>query len=163
MPRFERSRCRDLSAHDAAKFALEVSRLARSSADWYRLLDLCRLADVVLLDEQSVYTPRDSDDRLLLGLKGTMSEAEQTWLHLRLHGGRLNKARRGALHIAAPAGYVWDEAKHHLCLDPDEHVQQVVRLIFERFRLDGTAYAVFRYFVEHELQMPGRDPVTREP
>lgn len=61
-----------------AIFALEVSRLARSSADWYRLLDLCRLADVVLLDEQSVYTPRDSDDRLLLGLKGTMSEAEQS-------------------------------------------------------------------------------------
>jgi DNA invertase Pin-like site-specific DNA recombinase len=78
-----------------AIFALEVSRLARSSADWYRLLELSALADVLLVDEQTVYTPRDDNDRLLLGLKGTMSEAEQTWMRLRLQGGKLNKARRG--------------------------------------------------------------------
>ncbi|MFS8068380.1 MAG: recombinase family protein, partial [Byssovorax sp.] len=145
-----------------AIFALEVSRLARCSADWHRLLDLCGLADVVLLDEQSVYTPRNSDDRLLLGLKGTMSEAEQTWLRLRLHGGKLNKARRGELRLKAPAGYIWDEAQHSFRFDPDEHVQRAIRLLFERFRLEGSAFAVMRYFLEHDLQMPGRDPTTQE-
>jgi DNA invertase Pin-like site-specific DNA recombinase len=140
-----------------AIFALEVSRLARCSADWYRLLDLCGLADVILIDEQSVYTPRNSDDRLLLGLKGAMSEAEQTWMRLRLHGGRLNKARRGELHFNACVGYEWDDAQHRFRLDPDEHVQRAVRLIFERFRLDGSVYAVVRYFMRHRLQMPSRD------
>lgn len=145
-----------------AIFALEVSRLARSSVDWYRLLDLCGLADVVLLDEQSVYTPRNSDDRLLLGLKGAMSEAEQTWLRLRLHGGKLNKARRGELHFNATTGYVWDEAQPSFRFDPDEHVQRAVRLLFERFRLENSVYAVVRYFAQHALQMPARGPATQQ-
>jgi DNA invertase Pin-like site-specific DNA recombinase/DNA-binding transcriptional MerR regulator len=145
-----------------AVFALEASRLARSNADWYRLLDLCGVADVVLIDEQSIYSPRNSDDRLLLGLKGAMSEAEQTWLRLRLHGGKLNKARRGALRFNACTGYVWDEAQCGLRFDPDERVQCSVRLIFERFRLDGSGYAVVRYFLERGLLMPGRDPMTME-
>jgi DNA invertase Pin-like site-specific DNA recombinase len=122
-----------------AIFALEVSRLARSSADWHRLLDLCGLADVVIVDEQTVYTPRDPNDRLLLGLKGTMSDAEQYWMRLRLTGGRLNKARRGELHITPPTGYVWDGAAARFRLDPDEAVQQAVRLVFERFCIDGSA------------------------
>lgn len=145
-----------------AILALEVSRLARSSADWYRLLDLCGLADVVLIDEYSVYTPRSPDDRLLLGLKGTMSEVEQTWMRLRLQGGKLSKARRGKLHFNAPIGYMWDEIHESFRLDPDEHVQRAVRLIFERFRLEGSAYAVVRYFMRHGLQMPGLDHATRE-
>ncbi len=145
-----------------AIFALEVSRLARSSADWYRLLDLCGVADVVLVDEQSVYTPRNADDRMLLGLKGAMSEAEQTWLRLRLHGGKLNKARRGALRISACTGYIWDEEQCGLRFDPDEHVQRAVRLIFERFRLDGSAFAIVRYFLDRALLIPGRDPRTQE-
>lgn len=78
-----------------AVLALEVSRLTRSSADWHRLLELCGLADVVIVDEQAVYTPLDYNDRLLLGLKGQMSEAEQYWMRLHMEGGRLNKARRG--------------------------------------------------------------------
>jgi len=82
-----------------AIFALEVSRLSRSSADWHRLLELCGLANVVIVDEQAVYTPCDHNDRLLLGLKGTMSEAEQYWMRLRLEGGRMNKARRGELYF----------------------------------------------------------------
>jgi DNA invertase Pin-like site-specific DNA recombinase len=139
-----------------AIFALEVSRLARCSADWYRLLDLCGLADVVLIDEQSVYSPRNVDDRLLLGLKGTMSEAEQTWMRLRLYGGKVNKAKRGALHFTPPIGYVWDEEQGGFRFDPDEHVQRAVRLIFKRFRIDGSAFAVVRYFARHGLQMPGR-------
>lgn len=134
--------------------ALEVSRLARSSADWQHLLDLCALADVLIADEQSVYTPRDYNDRLLLGLKGTMSEAEQYWMRLRLQGGKLSKARRGELFLVPPVGYQWDEATHRLRLDPDEQVQRAVRLVFERFRLDGSAYAVIHYFAEHGLKLP---------
>jgi DNA invertase Pin-like site-specific DNA recombinase len=145
-----------------AIFALEVSRLARSSADWYRLLDLCGFADVVLVDEQTVYTPRDSNDRLLLGLKGTMSEAEQIWMRLRLQGGKLSKARRGELFFHAPTGYEWDEAARRFRFDPDEQVQHAVRLVFERFRLDGSAYAVMRYFAERKLTLPTRDLTTRE-
>ncbi|QSQ26624.1 recombinase family protein [Pyxidicoccus parkwayensis] len=134
--------------------ALEVSRLARSSADWQRLLELCALADVLIADEQAIYTPRDYNDRLLLGLKGTMSEAEQYWMRLRLQGGKLSKARRGELFLAPPVGYQWNEATHRLCLDPDEQVQRAVRLVFERFRLEGSGYAVVRYFARHGLKLP---------
>jgi DNA invertase Pin-like site-specific DNA recombinase len=123
-----------------AIFALEVSRLARSSADWHRLLELCGLADVVIVDEQAVYTPRDFNDRLLLGLKGTMSEAELYWMRLRLQGGKLHKARRGELFFVPPAGYEWDAATRRFRLDPDEQVQRAVRLVFARFRLEGSAY-----------------------
>ena len=122
-----------------AIFALEVLRLARSSADWHRLLGLCGLADVVIVDEQAVYSPRDFNDRLLLGLKGTMSEAELYWMRLRLQGGKLHKARRGELFFVPPAG---DERgcsrPGRFRLDPDEQVQRAVRLVFERFRLDGS-------------------------
>jgi DNA invertase Pin-like site-specific DNA recombinase len=140
--------------HVGIILALEVSRLTRSSADWQHLLDLCALADVLIADEQAVYTPRDYNDRLLLGLKGTMSEAEQYWMRLRLQGGKLSKARRGELFISPPAGYQWDEAAHRLRLDPDEQVQRAVRLVFERFRIDGSAYGVVRYFARHGLKLP---------
>lgn len=145
-----------------AIFALEVSRLSRSSADWHRLLELCNLADVVLVDEQTVYTPRDHNDRLLLGLKGTMSEAEQYWMRLRLRGGALNKARRGELFFVPAGGYVWDETTSRFRLDPDESVQRAVRLVFERFRIDGSARAVARYFLQHGLEVPVRGPSRRE-
>jgi DNA invertase Pin-like site-specific DNA recombinase len=137
-----------------AIFALEVSRLARSSADWHRLLELCNLADVVIADEQAVYSPRDYNDRLLLGLKGTMSEAEQYWMRLRLEGGRLSKARRGELYFRPQAGYEWDRAQSRFRLDPDEQVQNAVKLVFERFRIAGSAYAVVRYFADNGLQIP---------
>ncbi|HZI03735.1 MAG TPA: recombinase family protein, partial [Archangium sp.] len=143
-----------------AIFSLEVSRLARSSADWHRLLDLCGLADVLLADEQAVYTPRDYNDRLLLGLKGTMSEAELYWMRLRLQGGRLSKARRGALHLTPPVGYEWEEATSRFRFDSDEGVQRAVRLVFERFRLEGSAYAVLRYFMKNGLKLPMREPGT---
>jgi DNA invertase Pin-like site-specific DNA recombinase len=139
-----------------AIFAFEVSRLSRSSADWHRLLQLCGLAEVLLIDEQAIYSPSDYNDRLLLGLKGTMSEAEQYWMHLRLEGGRLSKARRGELFMRPPAGYVWDTDTRRFRLDPDEHVQRAVRLVFERFRLDGAAYSVSRYFIRHGLLLPTR-------
>lgn len=145
-----------------AIFALEVSRLARCSADWHRLLDLCGLADVVIIDEQAIYTTRDHNDRLLLGLKGTMSEAELYWMRLRLHGGQTSKARRGEYAFVPPAGYEWDPGTSRFRLDPDENVQRAVRLVFERFRLDGSAYGVARYFDRHGLQMPVRCATERE-
>ena len=149
-------------ARVGAIYALEVSRLARSSADWHRLLDLCGLADVVIVDEQAVYCPRDFNDRLLLGLKGTMSEAEQYWMRLRLEGGRLSKARRGELYFVPASGYEWDPGTSRFRLDPDEQVQRAIRLVFERFRLDGSAYAAARYFARHGLTLPARDMPSRE-
>lgn len=143
-------------------FALEVSRLARSSADWHRLVELCSLADVVIADEQSVYCPNDYNDRLLLGLKGTMSEAEQYWMRLRLEGGRLSKARRGEFYLTPPAGYEWDRTTSRYRMDPDEGVQRAIRLIFERFRLDGSGYRVARYFGRSGLMLPCREFSTRE-
>jgi hypothetical protein len=107
-----------------------------------------------------VYSPQDYNDRLLLGLKGTMSEAELYWMRLRLQGGKLNKARRGEFHFRPPAGYVWDPGTARFRLDPDEHVQRAVRLVFERFRIDGSAYRVQRYFVCNGLQLPTHDRVT---
>jgi DNA invertase Pin-like site-specific DNA recombinase len=144
-----------------AIFAIEVSRLARSSADWHHLLDLCGLADVVIVDEQAIYTPRDYNDRLLLGLKGTMSEAELYWMRLRLHGGQISKARRGEYAFVPPAGYEWDSATSHFRMDPDENVQRAVSLVFERFRVDGTARRVAQYLVRHGLQLPVRSPAER--
>lgn len=135
-------------------FALEASRLARRSADWHRLLDLCRLADVVIADDQSVYAPSDYNDQLLLGLKGTMAEAELVWMRRRLHGGKLNKARRGELRQNAPSGYVWDEARGRLVKDPDEQVRSAVGLVFARFRIEGSARGVLRYFVRHGIRFP---------
>lgn len=143
-------------------FALEVSRLARCSADWHRLLDLCGLADVLIGDEQAIYSPLDYNDRLLLGIKGTMSEAEQYWMRLRLEGGKLNKVRRGEFALRPPAGYQWDESAHRLRLDPDEQVQRFVRLVFERFRIDGSASAVVRYLRRQGIVAPLRDLLTKE-
>jgi DNA invertase Pin-like site-specific DNA recombinase len=145
-----------------AIFALEVSRLARSCADWHHLLDLCGVADVVIADEQACYTPRDYNDRLLLGLKGTMSEAELHWMRLRLQGGKLSKAKRGELYRTPTPGYVWDRATSRLRLDADEQVQRAVRLIFERFRIDGSMMGVVRYFVRRGLPMPAYDKQAGE-
>jgi DNA invertase Pin-like site-specific DNA recombinase len=139
-----------------AIFALEVSRLTRSSADWHHLLELCGLADVVIVDERAVYCPRDYNDRALLGLKGAMSEAEREWMRLRLQGCKLTKARRGELRVRPPAGYVWDAGQKRFRRDPDEDVRRAISLVFERFRLDGSAYRVLRYLVRHGLQLPVR-------
>ena len=145
-----------------AVLALDVSRLARSSADWHRLLDLCGVADVLIADEQSIYDPRDHNDRLLLGIKGTMSEAELTWMRLRLRGARMSKARRGEYHLPPPVGYEWDPSTQRFRLDADEGVQRAIKLIFERFRIDRSAHGVARYFVTHDLKIPTRLLGTRD-
>src|SRR6185436_12945898 len=112
---------------------LEVSRLARNNADWHRLLEICALADTLILDEDGVYDPASFNDRLLLGLKGTMSEAELHVLKARLRGGIVNKAQRGELEIPLPVGFVYDAAGR-VGLDPDRQVQDTLRAFFQTFR-----------------------------
>src|SRR5271156_1738569 len=133
-------------AHVGIVLGLEVSRLARNSTDWHRLLEICALTDTLILDEDGIYDPSHFNDRLLLGLKGTMSEAELHLLRARLLGGQLNKARRSELWIRPPIGYVFDPRTCGLVLDPDEQIQEVVRLLFETFRRTGSALKVVRYF-----------------
>lgn len=134
---------------------LEVSRLARNSTDWHRLLEICALSDTLILDEDGVYDPAHFNDRLLLGLKGTMSEAELHVLRARLRGGILNKARRGELWSPVPIGFVYDAADR-VVLDPDQQVQAAVRLLFQTFERVGTATATIKAFREGGIQFPRR-------
>ena len=117
---------------------LEVSRLARNNADWHRLLEICALADTLILDEDGVYDPANFNDRLLLGLKGTMSEAELHVLKARLRGGILNKVRRGEYRCPLPTGFVYDEAGN-VVLDPDAQIQETITYFFETFARVGSA------------------------
>jgi DNA invertase Pin-like site-specific DNA recombinase len=142
--------------HAGAVFSLEASRLVRSCVDWYRLLEICALTKTLVVDEESVYDPSHHNDRLLLGFKGTMSEAELHWLHSRLSGGRLKKAERGELRLDLPTGLVYSNAGK-IRLDPDEAVQQAVQLLFETFETAGSARAVVRHFRRHELRFPTRE------
>ena len=134
---------------------LEVSRLARSSTDWHRLLEICALADTLILDEDGIYDPSHFNDRLLLGLKGTMSEAELHLLRARLIGGQLNKARRGELWMKPPIGFAHDSSGH-VIFDPDQQVQRAVRLLFETFRRTGSAMRVVHHFKTEGLLWPRR-------
>ncbi len=134
---------------------LEVSRLARNSSDWHRLLEICALADTLILDEDGIYDPAHFNDRLLLGLKGTMSEAELHLLRARLRGGILNKARRGELESPLPIGFVYD-ASTHVILSPDLQIQQAIRTLFQTFRRTGSATATVKYFRKEGLRFPRR-------
>ena len=111
---------------------LEVSRLARNNADWHRLLEICAMSDTLICDEDGLYDPGDFNDRLLLGLKGTMSEAELHFIRARLRGGQLSKARRGELQIRLPVGLEYDPAGN-VALDPDSGVQRALRHLFDTF------------------------------
>src|SRR3984893_10314302 len=122
---------------------LEVSRLARNNADWHRLLELAALSGTLILDEDGIYDPAHFNDRLLLGLKGTMSEAELHVLRARLQGGIRNKARRGELEMPLPIGLVYD-ALGSVALDPDRQIQDTVRMLFDTFRRTGSAMATVR-------------------
>jgi DNA invertase Pin-like site-specific DNA recombinase len=137
-----------------AIFTLEVSRLARSSQDWQRLLSLCGVAQVVVCDEHAIYDPREADDKLLLDFKGTMSEAELHWLRLRLHGAKRRKAQRGELHFSAPTGFVWGDKG--FVMDPDLAVQRAIGMIFERFASEPTANAVIRWAHREGFRVPTR-------
>ena len=142
-------------AHVGIVLGLEVSRLARNSTDWHRLLEICALTDTLILDEDGIYDPSHFNDRLLLGLKGTMSEAELHILRARLQGGILNKARRGELMMRPPIGYAYD-ANARMVFDPDQQIQQAVRLVFETFRRTGSALGTVRAFRQEGLLFPRR-------
>lgn len=134
---------------------LEVSRLARNSTDWHRLLEICALTDTLILDEDGLYDPRHFNDRLLLGLKGAMSEAELHVIRARLQGGILNKARRGELQCPLPVGLVYN-AEGRPILDPDKQVQDSIRFLFDTFRHSGSACAVVKAFRQKQLLFPRR-------
>jgi DNA invertase Pin-like site-specific DNA recombinase len=138
-----------------AVFALEASRLARSNLDWHRLLELCALTQTLVIDEDGCYDPADFNDSLVLGLKGTMAQAELHFLRARLQGGKLNKAKKGELRFPLPVGFSYDE-QGRITLDPDEEVRGAVALVFRIFRETGTAYAVMQRFVKGALRFPKR-------
>jgi DNA invertase Pin-like site-specific DNA recombinase len=131
---------------------LDVARVARSCTDWYRLLELCALFGTLIADLDGIYDPAQYNDRLLLGLKGTMSEAELHSIKQRLQQGRVSKARRGDLGFRVPTGYV-RQPSGEITIDPDEQVQGVVRLIFRKFEELGTLNAVLRYLVQHDITL----------
>ena len=141
--------------HCGAVLSLEVSRLARSCSDWYHLLEICALTETLVIDEEGIYDPGHYNDRLLLGFKGTMSEAELHWLRQRLLGGKLTKAEQGELRFRLPVGLVYDPIGK-VVLDPDEEVQAAVRLVFALFEQEGSALAVVKHFTIHHLRFPDR-------
>ena len=134
---------------------LEMSRLTRSNKDWHQLLEVCAIFQTLLADSDGVYDPTDYNDRLLLGLKGTMSEAELHVLRARMYQGMLNKARRGEAYNHPPIGYV-KSPTGGFALDPDEQVQGVVRLLFEQFDRLGTVCGLLRYLVREGIRIPVR-------
>jgi len=142
--------------HVGIVFGLEVSRLARNNADWYRLLDLCGLTDTLIADADGVYHPAMFNDRLLLGLKGTMSEAELHVLRARLLGGIRNKAARGELRRGLPVGFVWGDADGDVCFHPDEAVCGMIRTVFARFAELGSVRRVWLWLRTEGLSFPMR-------
>jgi DNA invertase Pin-like site-specific DNA recombinase len=134
---------------------IEMSRLARTGQDWHQLLELCSLSGVLLADPDGVYDPRFYNDRLLLGLKGTMSEAELYLIRQRMLSGKLAKAERGELAIPLPIGYV-RRPSGEVVRDPDEQARHVVGLVFAAFARLGTLNGVLRYLVAHQVQLPVR-------
>lgn len=138
-----------------AVFSLEASRLARSCSEWYRLIEICALTHTLVVDEEGVYDPTQYNDRLLLGIKATMSEAELHWLRSRLLGGKLEKARQGHLWLPLPTGLVYDPTGQ-VRLDPDEEVQHTIQLLFDLFEELGTATAVVKSFKRQHLLFPTR-------
>jgi DNA invertase Pin-like site-specific DNA recombinase len=138
--------------HVGLVLGIEMSRLARSCKDWHQLLELCALFQALLADQDGLYDPADYNDRLLLGLKGTMSEAELHILRNRLNQGRLNKARRGDLFCHWPMGYVRSPSGE-LAMEPDEQARAVVQIVFDKFEAYGTVNKVLRYMVHHQVHL----------
>src|SRR6202051_339987 len=140
-----------------AVFCIEASRLARNGRDWHHLIDLCALVGTLLVDADGVYEPRPTNDRLLLGLKGTMSEYELSLLRQRGLASRDSKARRGELRFALPPGYCWNEVGQ-IEIDPDERISSAIRLVLNKFRELGSARQVMLWAQDAALKLP----VTRQ-
>jgi len=141
--------------HVGVIFGIEMSRLARSCRDWHQLLEVCAIFGTLIADQDGIYDPSNYNDRLLLGLKGTMSEAEQHVLKQRMLQGKLAKARRGELGMRPAMGYV-RRPSGEVVLDPDEQAQSVIRLIFEMFESRGTVHGVLCYLVDNGVRLPYR-------
>src|SRR5437899_5641230 len=141
------------NGHVGIVLGLEVSRLARNNADWHHLLELAAMTQTLILDEDGIYDPGYFNDRLLLGLKGAMSEAELHVLKARLQGGIRNKARRGELEVPLPIGLIY-QADGSVVLDPDQQIRSSVQLVFDTFRQVQSASAVVRRFQREGWQFP---------
>jgi DNA invertase Pin-like site-specific DNA recombinase len=141
--------------HVGLVLGIEMSRLARSCKDWYQLLELCAVFRSLLADQDGVYDPADYNDRLLLGLKGTISEAELHVIRARMEQGKRHKAERGELYSQLPVGYVFLDSGE-VALDPDQQAQAVLRLVFAKFGELGTGRAVVRYLLLHGMRLPLR-------
>ncbi len=138
-----------------AIFVLEASRLSRSYADWNRLLELCSLTCTLIIDQDGCYDPSQFNDQLLLGLKGTMSQAELHLIRARLHGAKLNKAQRGELRFPIPVGYIYDD-QGNITFDNDAQVCHTIKLLFSVFKEKRTAYAVVQHFATNKILFPKR-------
>jgi DNA invertase Pin-like site-specific DNA recombinase len=147
----------DVSNNEVGAIAcLETSRLARNSQEWNRLMEICSITQTVLIDADGIYDLNDFNDRMLLGLKGTMSEAELHFIRARMVNGALNKAKRGELRQFLPVGYVYDEAGR-IVKDPNIEVQSAVKMFFEIFRMCGSATGMALHYKRNGYKMP-RDP-----
>ena len=153
---FQRLTAEVALGHAGLVLGLEVSRVARNNSDWYRLLDLCGVTDTVIGDFDGLYHPGSFNDRLLLGMKGTISEAELYMIRQRLDGGIRNKAARGELRKALPVGLVWGEGDGEILLDSDEAVRGAIQTILDRFAELGSAHQVWRWLREQQIEHPLR-------
>ena len=151
-PGFQRLLAEVSMDHVGVVMGLEMSRLARSCKDWHHLLEVCAVFGTLLADQDGVYDPNDPNDRLLLGLRGTISEVELHTMRNRLDRGKLNKAERGELFMCLPIGYAWSPA-HDVVMEPDEQARGVVQLIFEKFVELGSGGAVFHYLLENDIKI----------